>query len=35
MPRATSEHVSYEMGFWNVEGSNAVVSATLTVTIKG
>ena len=33
--QVTSEHVSYEMGFWNVEGSNAVVSATLTVTIKG
>ena len=35
--RVTSEHLSYEMGFWNVEGSNAyaVVSATLMVTIKG
>jgi hypothetical protein len=33
----TSEHLSYEMGFWNVEGSfaYAVVSGTLTVTIKG
>ena len=33
----TSEHLSYEMGFSNVEGSNAyaVVSATLMVTIKG
>jgi ketosteroid isomerase-like protein len=32
----TYEHLSYEMGFWNVEGSNAyaVVSGTLTVTIK-
>ena len=30
------EHLSYEMGFWNVEGSNAyaVVAGTLTVTIK-
>jgi ketosteroid isomerase-like protein len=35
--QVTSEHLSYEMGFWNVEGSNAyaVVSATLLVTIKG
>ena len=33
----TKEHLSYEMGFWNVEGSSAyaVVSGTLTVTIKG
>ncbi len=33
----TSENLSYEMGFWNVEGSSAyaVVSGTLTVTIKG
>ena len=33
----TSEHLSYEMGFWNVEGSfaYAVISGTLTVTIKG
>ena len=31
------EHLSYEMGFWNVEGSNAyaVIAGTLTVTIKG
>jgi hypothetical protein len=31
------EHLSYEMGFWNVEGSSAyaVISGTLTVTIKG
>ena len=31
------EHLSYEMGFWNVEGSFAyvVVAGTLTVTIKG
>ncbi len=31
------EHLSYEMGFWNVEGSNAyaVVAGTLRVTIKG
>jgi ketosteroid isomerase-like protein len=31
------EHVSYEMGFWNVEGSvaYAVIAATFTVTIKG
>jgi hypothetical protein len=33
----TSENLSYEMGFWNVEGHSAyvVVSGTLTVTIKG
>ena len=33
----TSEHLSYEMGFWNVEGSSAyaVISGTLTITIKG
>jgi ketosteroid isomerase-like protein len=33
----TDEHLSYEMGFWNVEGSSAyaVISGTLTVTIKG
>ena len=33
----TYEHLSYEMGFWNVEGSHAyaVISGTLTVTIKG
>ncbi len=33
----TYEQLSYEMGFWNVEGSNAyaVISGTLTVTIKG
>jgi hypothetical protein len=32
----TSEHLSYEMGFWNVEGPSAyaVISATLTVTIE-
>ncbi len=31
------EHLSYEMGFWNVEGSYAyaVVAGTLTVTMKG
>ena len=31
------EHLSYEMGFWNVEGSvaYAVIAGTLTVTIKG
>ena len=31
-----SENLSYEMGFWNVEGSSAyaVISGTLTVTIK-
>ena len=31
------EHLSPEMGFWNVEGSHAyaVVAGTLTVTIKG
>ena len=33
----TKEHLSYEMGFWNVEGSSAyaVISGTLTVTMKG
>jgi hypothetical protein len=33
----TYEHLSYEMGFWNIEGSSAyaVLSGTLTVTIKG
>ncbi|MGA7354044.1 MAG: hypothetical protein WA431_05740 [Candidatus Cybelea sp.] len=33
----THEHLSYEMGFWNVEGSSAyaVISGILTVTIKG
>lgn len=33
----TSENLSYEMGFWNVEGSSAyaVISGTLTVTFKG
>jgi len=33
----TYEHLSYEMGFWSVEGDYAyvVVSGTLTVTIKG
>jgi hypothetical protein len=33
----TKEQLSYEMGFWNVEGSDAyaVISGTLTVTIKG
>lgn len=35
--QVTSEHLSHEMGFWNVEGSNAyaVIAATLMVTIKG
>jgi len=33
----THEHLSYEMGFWNVEGASAyaVISGTLSVTIKG
>ena len=33
----TKEHLSYQMGFWNVEGSSAyaVTSGTLTITIKG
>jgi hypothetical protein len=33
----TSEHLSYEMGFWNVEGTSAyvVIAGALTVTIKG
>ena len=32
----TGEHLSYEMGFWNVEGSSAyaVISGTLTITLK-
>jgi hypothetical protein len=31
------EHLSYEMGFWNVEGSDAyaVIAGTLMVTVKG
>ena len=31
------EHLSYEMGLWNVEGSYAyaVIAGTITVTIKG
>jgi hypothetical protein len=33
----SDEHLSHEMGFWNVESSSAyaVISGTLTVTIKG
>ena len=33
----THEHLSYELGFWNVEGdyAYAVISGTLTITIKG
>lgn len=33
----TYEHLAYEVGFWNVEGSYAyaVVTGTLTVTMKG
>jgi len=33
----TEEHVSYEMGFWNVEDNHAyaVISGTLTVELKG
>jgi hypothetical protein len=33
----SAEHLSYEMGFWNVEGAfaYAVFSGTVTVTIKG
>ena len=33
----TTEHLSYEIGLWNVEGSSAyaVISGTLTITIKG
>jgi len=33
----TSKHLSYELSFWNVEGSfaYAVISGVLTVTIKG
>jgi len=32
----TKEHLAYEMGFWNVEGSSAyaVISGTLTITLK-
>ena len=31
------EHLTFEMGFWNVEGANAyaVIAGTLTITIKG
>ena len=31
------QNLSYEMGFWNVEGSDAyaVIAGTFTVTIKG
>ena len=31
------EHLSYEMGFWNVDGSNAyaVIAGTLTITVNG
>lgn len=33
----THEHLDYEMGFWNVEGSSAyaVISGTLSITVKG
>ncbi len=33
----SQEHLSYEMGFWNVEGAfaYAVIAGTLSVTIKG
>jgi hypothetical protein len=33
----TYEHLSYDMGFWNVEGSDAyaVIAGTLAVTMKG
>ena len=33
----SAEHLSYEMGFWNMEGSDAyaVIEGTLMVTIKG
>ncbi len=33
----TDEHLSYEMGFRNVEGASAyaVISGTLAITIKG
>jgi ketosteroid isomerase-like protein len=33
----TAERLSYEMGFWNVEGSSAyaVISGTLAITMKG
>ncbi len=33
----SQEHLSYEMGFWNVDGSfaYAVIAGTLSVTIKG
>ena len=35
--QVTDERLTYEMGFWNVEGAHAyaVISATLMVTIKG
>ena len=33
----THEHLDYEMGFWNVEGSSAyaVITGRLSVTVKG
>ena len=33
----THEHLAYEMGFWNVEGSSgyAVISGTLSINVKG
>ena len=33
----THEHLSYELGFWNVEGSSAyaVILGTLTITMNG
>jgi hypothetical protein len=33
----SDEHLSYEMGFWNVEDSSAyvVIAGTLSVTVKG
>jgi hypothetical protein len=33
----TAEHLTYQVGFWNVEGSSAyaVISGTLAVTING
>ena len=33
----TAERVTYQMGFWNVEGNHAyaVISGTLTITLKG
>ena len=33
--QVTSAHLAYEMGFWNVEGSNAYAVVSATLTLKG